>query len=301
MLLDHIKKIKYFHEVAASGSLHGAARKLRISQPALSHTIKILEDTLGTDLFQRSRKGMRLTQPGLVLFEFSKKLMKEVAEVEVKVLLPHDPLAGRLTVGCYDVFAAYLWPKLLREIAKSHPQLKVNLTINNSNRELTSQLMAGQIDLAIMAEPNVSSEFHYEHLYQETYGFYGSKHIPEKKLLTKAQLQKQPLISFSKAVAGGGRTLIQLLAQHGLTDAISHSLESFEAVMKFAREGLGVAILPRLFTDKLVKDDKLHYIRVTGIRTGSLGSQRLEMVMPKLQQENPQQQLLVTLARALVS
>ncbi len=84
-LKDHVEKLFYFQVAAEKGSIHRAAVVLSITQSSLSTSIKVLEQSIGTLLFDRSPAGVKLTTDGKIVYEYSKKLSKEIQDLEMKL------------------------------------------------------------------------------------------------------------------------------------------------------------------------------------------------------------------------
>ena len=82
LLRDHLDKLHYFNTIAQLGSLRKAAEQLRVSQPSLTHAIKVLEDATGTKLFHRSTKGVILTASGETLLLFSRRVFTDLDALE---------------------------------------------------------------------------------------------------------------------------------------------------------------------------------------------------------------------------
>src|SRR5437868_2535352 len=111
ILAQHLEKIPMFLTVGRQGSFQNAALHLRLSQPAVSKSVKILEEALGTQLFERGAHGVTLTSDGKVLFEAGERLL-EVAETAERTICEDDSqgIVGELRVACHDFIASYLWP-----------------------------------------------------------------------------------------------------------------------------------------------------------------------------------------------
>ena len=80
-----IRQLEYFHEIAATGSIHEAARRLNMSQPPLSYQIKQLEAELNVKLFERTRAGVTLTEAGKLLYDRTENILNYVRSTELEV------------------------------------------------------------------------------------------------------------------------------------------------------------------------------------------------------------------------
>src|SRR4051812_37770212 len=95
-----IQLLEYFMAICESLHFTKAAEKLRISQPTLSHQIKLLEDRLGTPLFERVGKKVFITQAGKCLLEHSERIFFELDQVDIKIKEIRGLQRGKLTIGC---------------------------------------------------------------------------------------------------------------------------------------------------------------------------------------------------------
>ena len=80
-----IRQLEYFHEIAATGSINEAARRLNMSQPPLSYQIKQLEAELKVKLFERTRAGVTLTEAGKLLYDRTENILSYVRSTELEV------------------------------------------------------------------------------------------------------------------------------------------------------------------------------------------------------------------------
>ena len=142
--------IRTFVAVADRASMTAAANALHLTQGAVSQQVKRLEDVLGCSLFERSRRGLRLTRSGEQLFAKGKRLLG--LNDEILAEMTTDRVAGRVRVGVpYDLVGTLLSP-VLKAYAEAYPLVEISL-VCASSPELADALSAGTIDLAVIEEP----------------------------------------------------------------------------------------------------------------------------------------------------
>ena len=139
--------LRTFLGVAEAGSMTGAATALHLTQAAVSQQIKRLEETLGTPLFDRDRRGMKLTPSGDKLFGKARRLIALNDEIVAEMTAPAEEGEVRFGVP-YDLVNTYL-PPILKNFAKAFPRVKISLVSQPSVR-LVDALRAGEIDLALV-------------------------------------------------------------------------------------------------------------------------------------------------------
>ena len=142
-LQDHLEKIHAFSVVAKVGSFRKAAQILRITQPSLSRSVKILEEVLDKTLFIRSRQGVQLTDAGHAIVEFSGKVSAEVKRVEHRIQTFPDLLASRLIIGTYSSLAIRIWPPLVRKLRQRYPGIALSLQTNCNDAALLRLMLNG--------------------------------------------------------------------------------------------------------------------------------------------------------------
>jgi DNA-binding transcriptional LysR family regulator len=142
--------IRTFVTVADKASMTAAANALHLTQGAVSQQIKRLEEVFGCSLFERDRRGLRLTRPGERLFGKSKRLLS--LNVEILGEMAISAVAGEVRLGVpYDLVGTMLAP-VLKTYAETYPQVEISL-VCASSPELAAALAAGTIDLAVIEEP----------------------------------------------------------------------------------------------------------------------------------------------------
>ena len=131
-----------------------AAKKLYISQPALSKAISNLEKELGTVLFDRSSNELRPTEACI----FYMQCARQIDETENRIHEYFRSLTsldeGTLTIGTTSFYCCWSLPKRLAPFAALHPNLNINLVEQTSNKNLAAQLKNGEIDLALSVNPH---------------------------------------------------------------------------------------------------------------------------------------------------
>lgn len=145
MELNHLR---YFYEVAKSGSFTAAANRLHISQSALSKAVALLEGAEGVTLFERSKKGVVLTAVGLEVFQQSERLFKSVGEIESTLRGRTEVCEGPLVLGASDHLTNYVLLKKLGEFQDAHPKVLPSV-FSGAPNEIVSRLMAGEIEFAL--------------------------------------------------------------------------------------------------------------------------------------------------------
>ena len=147
--------LRTFLGVADAASMTGAAAVLNLTQAAVSQQIKRLEETFGTQLFERDRRGMKLTHAGERLYGKARKLIALNDEIFTDMSAPTEEGEARFSVP-YDLVNTYL-PPILKTFAKAFPKVKISL-VSRPSAVLLESLRAGEIDLALVEDGAPSSD-----------------------------------------------------------------------------------------------------------------------------------------------
>ena len=127
---DNLSKYKVFLCVAECGSISQSAEQLYISQPAVSMTIKKLEESLGTTLFLRKPRGVVLTENGRLLYDGVKQALNMLSDTESN--LKHLENNGRLRIAASNVLCKYLLMPYLQKFTEKYPFTDVSITCTSS-------------------------------------------------------------------------------------------------------------------------------------------------------------------------
>ena len=154
MNLNHLA---IFHAVALSGSVSGGAKRLHISQSAVSKQLGELEAVLELPLFDRLPRGVRLTEAGRLLHDYSMRLFAIESEAERALAELKQLGRGRIAIGASRTIGAYMLPPVLARFHRLHPLVELSLQVENT-KVIEAKLVAGEIDLGF-AEGMPSSEY----------------------------------------------------------------------------------------------------------------------------------------------
>lgn len=161
-------ELKFVVAVAETRNFRRAAEKCFISQPALSHAIKKLEDELSIQIFERSHTEISPTPIGEKIIAQAKLAMKEVAQIKEIAQLGENPLAGALRLGLIYSVGPFLLPELIPILRTMAPQMPLDIEENLTDT-LEQYLKNGVIDAAIVALPFDIAGFETLALYDESY------------------------------------------------------------------------------------------------------------------------------------
>lgn len=250
MLQDHLEKLRAFHITSSEQSLLKAALKLGVTQPAVTKSVKLLEEELETKLFVRHSRGVTLTPKGAILNEFCESLFLRVRDIE-KQLRSHDALSGVIRIGTYETLGELFWPAALTELHRVMPGVTVELTTEHPEGHW-AKLESGALDMIVDAEPRVLEKFYTRSLYNDSFGIFckkGSRWFHHQGPI--------PIAFVKRAVDRKNTTIEQHLAQMEGQFNLQFSVESFTMVRALVAEGVCVGVLPLRLARAPLKDGQI--------------------------------------------
>lgn len=254
---------KVFYQAALTGSLSKAAEALYITQPAVTHSIKQLEQHLGGQLFFRTSKGVQLTDEGLVLFKYIEQAFNFIATGERKLAELHDLMSGEIKIGAGDTLCRHYLLPYLKSFHTDYPDIKIQVT-NRTSLETTNLLKEGRIDLGIVNLPVTDNKLNIMESVEIQDCFVAGlqyRHLAEEPLPI-AQLNHYPLILLE--LGSSTRAYVDAFAgAHGVTLKPEIELGSIDLLVEFARTGLGIACVIKNFAlEELAAGHSLFEVRL---------------------------------------
>ena len=197
-----LRHLRYFVGVAETENVSRAASKLHVSQPALSRSIRDLEDELGFVLFERTAKSVRLTEPGRVFLKEAREVLQRVEEAIKKARAVAAAAETELHVGYLPAATARILSSILRAYQRAMPKVRITLH-DRSNHEIIAGLRDGRLHLAFLPRLPKASELrdlHFEELTRERICLVVSPDYPlaRRRVVKLADAAREPFIGLTK-------------------------------------------------------------------------------------------------------
>jgi DNA-binding transcriptional LysR family regulator len=238
------RQLHAFAALARRGSFTLAAKDLFLTQSAISHAIKALEDDIGCRLVDRVGKRVLLTQAGEQFLRHTEKILREMETARVGINALSKWGHGRLRVGASTTACQYILPTVLREFRQSFLRCVIKIEPGDHSR-LLELLREGQIDLALVLEPaTAQDEFAFVPLFHDELRFFVAPLHPWAKLgrAPREAIANETLILYNKT-----SYTFRLMSDYFREEKILLSnfieLGSMEAIKELAKIGLGVGVL----------------------------------------------------------
>jgi LysR family transcriptional regulator for metE and metH len=257
-----IKHLRLVSAIARAGSVTRAGDILNLSQSALSHQLRDIEDRLAAPLFHRVGKRMVLTPAGDSLLRAAAQVLDIVERTEHEIRNAGRVNAGRLriTTQCYT---AYHWlPGLLKEYRLRHPHVDVQVDADATPRPIKS-LLEGRIDLAIMSDRVRDRRLAIRPLFEDELLVIMA---PNHRLASRGAVEPQDLADETVIIYPPKEesTLLQrVLVPSGVTPRAIQQVQLSEAIVELVKAGLGVATMARWAVEPYVRTGALRTARLT--------------------------------------
>ena len=188
-----LNQLEYFLETAQREHITQTAEALNITQPALSNSIARLEAELGTKLFVREGRRVRLSESGAIVRRYAQQIMFHLRDMRAELEALEGGMAGALHIGSSFPAQEPNWLLAsIRDFSLSYPDVRVSLR-QLPPEDLLTALQERQIDLAVSSEPIQAADIHWQELFTEPMGVILSKHHPlaRKKLVSMSDLMRE--------------------------------------------------------------------------------------------------------------
>ncbi|MBP3459548.1 MAG: LysR family transcriptional regulator [Lachnospiraceae bacterium] len=258
----NLEYYKVFYYVAECKSLTRAAEALAISQPAVSQSMKMLEEVLDVKLFLRTSRGIRLTPEGEILYEYVKSGYEQISHGEqvLKKLLNLE--AGELHVGASDMTLRYYLLPFLEKYHERYPKIKVKIT-NGPTPETLQKMEEGRFDIGLVSTPFEKREGIEVLQVREIEDVFvaGRKYTQLKNHMTDFhELPDYPVICLEKNTSTR-KYMDDLLAQNHVILNPEFELATSDMIVQFALRNLGIGCVVRDFAKEYIESGKLFELR----------------------------------------
>ena len=234
--------VRIFLAVARSGTLGAAARALQTSHPTVGRRLRALENAIGYTLFQRTADGLVLTEEGNGIIALAEQMEEGALAMQRRLAGQEQDLKGVLRISSADWFGAYVLPPILADFSNVYPNVDVEILTGTRLFNLSQR----EADVAFRIVPFNTADVVQRRLFRLEYGVYITDDSPDPKYGD-----------------GTGFRLITHDTSTGQFPDISWLIESFpnaRPVLRsnnrnvqghMCRQGVGVAVLPRVVGDQI--------------------------------------------------
>lgn len=239
-----LKQFRYFEALARHGHFGRAAETCAISQPALSMQIKELEAALGTDLFERGARQVRLTSFGEAFALRVRDILRSVDELADIARAAQTQLVGRLRIGVIPTIAPYLLPTIIGNLMRLNADLDLQLR-ETVTPKLLNELAEGRLDTAIVALPISEPSLTEVPLFSEDFVLIRPAEDEGKPVPSRERLREMRLLLLEE----GHCFRDQALSFCNMSAAPPRELldgSSLSTLVQMVSAGIGVTLIPEM-------------------------------------------------------
>lgn len=263
-------RIHVFLAAAEAASFSGAAKRMKMSQPAVSLQIQALERQLGVELFRRTGRAVELTEPGQALLPLARQLIELSSHIEETMSSLRGKLVGRLTVGCAASAANRFLPEIAVRFKRLNPDVHVSLQTMDAKAVL-DRLESRELDLGVVSFLPRRGRFNHRELVDDEFWLVVPAGHPwaQRPSISLRELADASLVLGDDS-SDARRALNGALARAGASQdgwRVVMELGSPEAIVQAVGDGIGASLVSAAATRCLIADRD---VAVVPLREGTL-------------------------------
>lgn len=258
-----VRYLQLIKAIVEEGSLTQAAKRLHLTQSALSHQLREFESQLETDVFHRVNNKLVLTKAGKRVYQSADKILDQLDRLDREVKEITLGETGEIIL-CTECYTSYYWlPPVMKKFAQKYPNVDVCINMDGTNHPL-ELLLNGELDLAFTSDPIDKNQILYEELFRdEMFAVVSSDHCWAKKKYVEAEdFESETLIIHSKPL----KSVIvydKVLQPKGVEPADITVLPLTEASIEMVKADLGVIVIPEWAIRPYLNSGELSTVKVT--------------------------------------
>lgn len=254
----NIQQLRYIIAVAREGlNVSAAAERLFTSQPGVSRHIRLLEEELGVQIFERrGRQLVRITEAGEAVLAMAQRTLVDLDQIRRTAQEFKDPASGSLSIATTHTQARYALPQVVRRFSRRYPEVTLHMH-QGTPMQIAEMAASGEVDFAIATE---AMEYFEELVMMPCYRWNRAIVTPcdhplrEVEPLTLTAVAEYPILTYVFGFTG--RTQLDVsFHQEGLTPRVVFTATDADVLKTYIRLGLGVGILARMAYDPRIDTD----------------------------------------------
>jgi DNA-binding transcriptional LysR family regulator len=260
---DHLRA---FIAVFDENGFSNAAIKLHLSQSAVSTQVRLLEQRIGSTLFDRSKRPPRLTEVGRTVLNFGKQLVNATGDLERYLQEFSSGVSGEVKVGAISSISAHLLIPIVNRLLQNSPELKISITAQ-SRSLLYDAVRQSAVDFAIVLSDEKPTNLKVGVLRKERLCFAVSPNhfLRSKRSVTIRDLKAARFVHSLKG-REYTKMIERLLEGIGLKDVtVAMRVSNWESIQEAARAGIGIAVLPDFVIERDRKQRRICELSVKGV------------------------------------
>ena len=264
---DH--RLKAFCLIVEMKSFSKAAEAKFMTQSAMSHLMKNLEDEFGMKLLIRKGKTVVPTPAGRILYDHAQQILKQYKNLENDLYVAVNKVKGPLSIGASATAAKYLLPQVFYDFSKKHREVQINVSVSGTEK-IINELLKGKIDIGIVEGNIKDTHIILEEIAEDEIVLIASEDNPlaNKKEVTEKDIFSHPFIM--PEAGSGTREFIDdflSITETGMEKInILMTLGDPELLVQMVQSGLGISFVSKWSVFKAIKEGTIKILKVPGKR-----------------------------------
>jgi DNA-binding transcriptional LysR family regulator len=258
-------QLEFFLQVIAEGSFSKAADAVGRTQPAVSIAIRRLEEEVGAPLFDRSQKTPTLTEAGQRVQDYAQRILALRDQARGAVAELRELKRGLVRVGANESTSLYLLPQVILAFRERHPDVKVEIYRNVSER-LPREVLERNVDFAVLAFEPVDRDLEsFCVLRDELSLILNPEHpLAGREAVTVEELGRESFLAHNVKTASRNK-VIEVFAEHHTPLNITLELATVETIKRFVQLNVGLAFVPHMCVREELERGTLATVPVKGL------------------------------------
>jgi DNA-binding transcriptional LysR family regulator len=260
-----LRQLEIVRTVAETGSFTAAAKRLHVSQSAVSRQVLLLEEELREPLFIRLGRKVRLTAAGDALLLLSRRVLADIRDTTTAIVEHHHVLTGTIHLGGGMTVCLHVFPSLLKEYRRRHPDVEVKLT-TGATSAIVQQLRAGAVDVALLTLPVDGADLMQVPVMREELLLVlpPTHALARQRRVVPADLHGQPFVVYERG-SSTRRVIEEMFEREQIQPRIVMETENVEILKALVAIGIGMTIIPYQAVVREVRAGQLKCARVEGV------------------------------------
>jgi len=244
-----IDKLGTYLRAAETLSFSETAKQLHMSQPTVSHQIKMMEKSMGLVLFTRTNTGLQLTEAGRVLLPWARRLVHDSNDLQAMVSSINEDIVGELRISCSTTAGKYVLPQMAARFCQRFPAVNVHI-LPCMPEDIAIKLLEGEAHVGVLSREILDSSLESQLFFHDTITLIApaNHRWAFHKSIEPSELLEEPLI-MREETSGTRRVVLSELAKFdiGLIDLNTFmELGNAEAIVRTVAAGYGIAFVSKL-------------------------------------------------------
>lgn len=268
------KELLYIKTIADTQSISKAAEELFIAQPSLSQALQRIERELGTHLFIREPRGMKLTYAGEKYYLMAKEILDIYSDFKSEITHINELKAGRLVIGIARYMGMNILPNILPKFNKNYPNIEIIIREENT-RVLENLVLGGNVDFALthVHKKEMNEKINYEILKEDEFllvtpkaylkDSYKIKVKDGKSYVDLRDLEGEKfiLLDINKGIR---KVQDRTIKSYGISPDVVFTTKNFETAKRLAANGMGITIIPKDYLNIFSQDKNYDSFNLSG-------------------------------------